>query len=224
MTNGRSGAGQFFWKWSSEAVEMLTNAKYWLFLIGLLLGGVLAPVKTFAQSCLLETMMNSNLPVRPEVKQYFDQLKEYSLIAVGHTTDSVTMSRSKNLLRSPKPFAAGRYKAIFQRDGEVRAVLVQTENKVGHFVTVTPGVTDIGGYVQLFTDPYTEVPDGMKLTTDELDYFIRTVYSRFCKPIEANEAMQFNQLKDMLLAIRFSAKPGIKEYHEELLSRLKSHK
>ncbi len=191
--------------------------------MGLLLGGM-APCAAFAQSCPLETMMNSDLSVRPEIRQYIDQLKGYSLMAVGHTTDSIGMGPSNSSLRPPKPFPAGSYKAIFQRDGGVKAVLVQTENKVGHFVTVIPGITDIGGYVRLFADPSTEFPDGLELTADELDYFIRMVYSRFCKPLEADAAAQFNKLKDMLLAIRFSAKPGINEYHENLLGQLKPNK
>lgn len=202
--------------------EVSTNAEI-LLLVGVLLGGI-APYTTLAQSCSLETMMNSDLLVRPEIKKYVDQVKEYSLLAVGHTTDSIAMSPSNSLPRPPEPFPAGRYKAIFQRERDVRAVLVQTENKVGHFVTVTPGITDISGYVQLFVDPSVEVPDGLILTTDELDYLIRMVYARFCKPLAVDTAAQLNQLKDMLLAIRFSAKPGIKKYHEGLLAQLKSKK
>lgn len=166
--------------------------------------------------------MDPSHGLRPEIKQYLDELRNYSVTSLAHTTDSLPSKMEYRFPESPSQFPAGRFKAVFTRSGQTRAILVQTEEKVPHFTTITPGTTDIGGYVQLFSDPTIENPDGATLNLSEIDYLIQIVYTGFCRPLDTVSATTHNQLKDRLLAIRFSSKPGIRQYHGRLADQLKS--
>lgn len=168
--------------------------------------------------------MNSVVAIRPEIKQYIDQLKEYSLITVVHTTDTLSVGRQIYLPKPPKPFPAGRYKVIFKKKNDERAILVQTESKVGHYVTITPGVTDIGGYVKLFNSADIEGPGGIQPNQDEIDYLLGMIYSKFCDPMDSTTATRLNQLKDMILAIRFSKLPGLTEFHDRLVAQVRNNR
>ena len=82
----------------------------------------------------------------------------------------------------------------------------------------------LGGYVKLFTSTDVEGREGMQLTHDEIDYLLGIIYSRFCFPIDSDTAIRLNQLKDMVLAVRFSGTPGIKEFHDSLIDQIKKNR
>ncbi len=197
-------------------------------LIYFLIGLVLPSVNALASECSPENFMNYKLQIRPQIKIFLDQLTLFKLVAVGHTTDSLSMdlgnAEHENIPQPPKPFPTGLYKVIFERGKEKRGLMVQTESKVGHYVTIIPGKTDIGGYVQLFNDLQEHLPSGQMLSSNEIDYFVRLIYSRFCNPLNNSEHENMNKLKDMLLAIMFSNRKGIDEYHNRLIQQIKSAK
>lgn len=165
--------------------------------------------------------MVSNLDIRPNVKRYLDELSAFHLVHVGHTTDSISIKLIKRLPKDPRTFDAGRFKVVFRKGGEVKAIIVQTESAVGHYAKVVPGKTAVDGYIQLNADPKGEGAYGPKLEPKEVDYFIRIIYSKFRVPLEAEEAKRLDNLKDMALAIMFNSKTGINKYHLELLKQLK---
>jgi len=166
--------------------------------------------------------MTSN--VRPEIKRYIDILYFLEPQIVKHTTKSAIIEKTTKIPKMPIPFAAGRYKITFKNENEERAIIFQTEEIVGHVATVVPGETVIGGYVQLLDDPTKDFGSGPKLNSEELDYFIQTIYKKFTQPLMDEEAMLLNKIKDYALAIMFSGKQGIKEYHNNQIRKLKSIK
>ena len=192
----------------------------------LILSAIFVPMPGFSKSCPPETLMNPTADIRPHIKQNIDRLKDYSLTSVVHTTDSLSMPMGRGLYlpNLPKPFPAGRYQVLFKKNDDVKAILVQTESKVGHINTITPGVTDVGGYVKLFNSTDTEGPGGIQLAQDEIDYLLAMIYSKFCDSIDDSTAARLNKLKDMILAIRFSGAPGITEFHNRLLEKVKQHR
>lgn len=159
-------------------------------------------------------------PIRQEVKTYLDGLYGSTVISIGHTTDSISRPKKRSP-DSPKPFSAGRYKVVFFKDGIKKAMIFQTELKVGHIAPITPGKTDVGGYVEILKNPdntrneatYSKEPI---LNDGELDYLIRILYKNFNRHLTADEAASFNQVKDFALSIFFSNKSGIMEYHNKL--------
>lgn len=186
---------------------------------------VLPPVNAFCSDCSPGEFMDYDLKVRPQIKVFLDQIISFTLISVGHTTDSLTThlvsSKEEKSCQPPKPFPAGLYKVIFVKGTEGRALLIQTESKISHYSKIIPGKTDVGGYVQLFNNLQEKIPSGEKLNLDEIDYLLRLIYSRFCNTLNNKECEYLNKLKDMLLAILFSDKKGIDEYHQKLIQRLK---
>jgi len=163
--------------------------------------------------------------IRPEVKKYIDDLYFYSPISIEHTTDSIAVTKIR-MPENPKPFDAGRYKVIFQKENDKKVIICQTEEIVSHISRVVPGETKIGGYIQILDEPNGNGIGGAgtKLNPDELDYFIQTIYKKFTQPLMDEETMLLNKIKDYALAIMFSGKQGIKEYHNNQIRKLKSIK
>ncbi|MEI8011864.1 MAG: hypothetical protein WCI27_05200 [Candidatus Omnitrophota bacterium] len=174
---------------------------------------------------------------RPEIKIYIDELLAGEIISVEHTTDGMEESK-KRLPADPKGFSAGRYKVVFNGKDEKKAMIFQTEERVGHMSPVIPGQTDIGGYVEILRDPesdqnaaYFTARDAglrkglnsikdLKLNTSELDYLIRMLYKKFGTFLSDSQAMNLNDVKDYALAIQFSDKNGMIEYHHNLVRAL----
>ena len=154
--------------------------------------------------------------IRPEVKLFIDAISGLGIVNIEHTTDSLSAPQVKRLPEEPKAFAAGRFKVTFGVGEEQRAIICQTEETVGHIASVTPGVTHIGGYIQLSENSQADFSSGPKLNVAELDYFLRMIYKKFCTPLSDAEAQLLNQLKDMALAIRFNSQVDLKEYHAHL--------
>jgi len=180
-------------------------------------------MRTLAFLALLLFMLGNGPAMRPEVKRYLDGLSGASLESVQHTTDSLAGPKQRWLPQTPAPFPAGRYKAVFRGRQGVFAILVQTEAAAPHFHQLRPGIDAVGGFVQLMTEPGSERADGPVLSLNELDYLLRVIYSKACVEHDAAEAEALDMLKDRLLAIRFSGRPGIKAYHEHLLGDTRFH-
>ena len=160
--------------------------------------------------------------IRPHVKKYIDELYHYTLLEIKHTTKSEE-SRIKLILPTkPKPFDAGRYRITFRKNNELKAVICQTESKIGHIRNVVPGKIDIGGQIILLRNPKQNFGKGIILNSDELNYFIQIIYKKFCEPLSKNEANMLNKIKDYALSIMFSGKKGIKEYHENQIKKLQN--
>lgn len=157
----------------------------------------------------------SNLQLRPEIKKYIDELYHFSILSVAHTTDSIPRPPERRTPSPPKPFDAGRFRVIFEKDAEVRALICQTESKVGHYARVVPGETDVGGHVQILDDPEVDSGPGATLTSDELDHYVQMLYRKFSVPLSEDEAALIDKTKNIALAIMFSKRQGIEGYHRE---------
>lgn len=166
---------------------------------------------------LLACQLGNGQAMRPEVKRYLDGLAAASLESVEHTTDSLAGPKQRWRPQMPAPFPAGRYKAVFRGRQGVYAVLAQTEAQVPHFSTLRPGTDAVDGFAQLLDDPGSETAAGPVLSLTELDFLLRIIYGKACAERAPAEASALDMLKDRLLAIRFSGRPGIKAYHEKLL-------
>ena len=118
------------------------------------------------------SVSRENTAVRPEVKRFLDELDGWRIVSPQHTTDSLAPTPREGGVASPRPFPAGRYEIAFERGGERRTLLVQTEEKVPHFAAVIPGVTDIGGYVEILARPGAGTLAGVRLGDAELDYLL----------------------------------------------------
>jgi hypothetical protein len=173
------------------------------------------------QLCAPQKIIPAKINMHPTVKESIDEIRGYSLLGSVHTTDSLSAGQRKRMPENPKPFPAGRYKVVFEKKGDAKALWVNTEESVGHFETITPGVTEIRGSVQLGPDSKAEAPVGPKLNDEEIDYLIAALYSRFCTSLDSDAATRLNRLKDMLLAVRFSRKAELEAYHLRLLGQLK---
>ncbi|MCK4540591.1 hypothetical protein KAU09_05600 [Candidatus Parcubacteria bacterium] len=173
--------------------------------------------------------------IRAEIKTYIDNLYGLEIISTAHTTDGKKEKSEKFLPEEPKQFTAGRYKIIFGSGNNKKTLIAQTEEKVGHISPITPGITDIGGYIQIVKNDnennsginHTTWGNGAtkiineKLNTDELDYFIRMLYKKFNNNMVYGQTKKINKVKDYALAIKFSGKPGIKDYHNGLKKLIK---
>lgn len=177
--------------------------------------------------------------IRPEVKTYIDELSDSEITSIKHTTKSIGQAKKRSP-EYPKAFDAGRYEVVFNNGNDKKVMIFQTEEKVGHISPVTPGKTDIGGYVEIQKNPEKNNAEGITSTTDslenqsslnnytdlklnesELDYLIRILYKKFDKPSTDTQANNLNSVKDYALAIKFSGKNGINEYHNNLIKELK---
>lgn len=177
--------------------------------------------------------------IRPEIKIYIDELYDSEITSIEHTTKSIEQPE-RRLPADPKKFSAGRYKVVFNNSDDKKVIIFQTEEKVGHIAPVTPGKTNIGGYVEIQKNPEKDNAEGVTATTDsidnqgllnnytdlklnnsELDYLIKMLYKKFEKPIVDTQADYLNSVKDYALAIMFSEKNGIIEYHNQLINELK---
>ncbi|MDD5688095.1 MAG: hypothetical protein PHE88_09730 [Elusimicrobia bacterium] len=177
--------------------------------------------------------------IRPEVKIYIDELYDSEITSIEHTTMGIEEGR-KRLPDNPKVFGAGRFKVVFNKDGDKKVIIFQTEEKVGHIAKVVPGKTDIGGFVEIQKNPGSDKAEGithttksiknqsklnkfqdLKLNESELDYLIRTLYKKFRRPLTDSQADNLNSVKDYVLAIKFSCKTGINEYHNSLVGELR---
>lgn len=160
--------------------------------------------------------------IRKNVRNYIDELYYYEPIQIKHTTKSEGVPLKILFPEKPKPFDAGRFKIVFKKNRKLKAIICQTESVVGHFNNVVPGVTNVGGYILLLIDPRNDFGDGEKLNSAELDYFIKIIYKKFNEPIDTSKAQLLNKIKDIALAIMFSEKAGIDEYHANQIEKLKS--
>ncbi len=177
--------------------------------------------------------------IRPEIKAYIDELYNSEITSIEHTTESIEQNK-KRLPADPKIFSAGRYKVVFNNANDKKVMIFQTEEKVGHITPITPGKTDIGGYVEIQKNPEEDSAEGvthttkslenqsslnnytdLKLNDSELDYLIKILYKKFEKPMVDTQANYLNSVKDYALAIMFSEKNGITEYHNQLINELK---
>jgi hypothetical protein len=163
--------------------------------------------------------------VRPEIKTYIDELYDSEITSTEHTTDSIEQN-IKRLPDTPKSFDAGRYEIVFDdKNNGKKAMIFQTEEKVGHLASVTPGETDIGGFIEIQKNTENQNKlnnlQDLKLNNSELDYLIRTLYRKFEKPLTNIQADNLNRTKDYALAIKFSGKNRIIEYHNDLIEALK---
>lgn len=160
--------------------------------------------------------------IRSEIKQYIDELYYFNILSIEHTTDSISPPPKKRIPKKPQPFDAGRFKITFGKKEESRAIICQTESIVGHYAKVVPGKTDIGGHIQILDDPTKDISSGPTLNDSEVDYFIQMIYRKFSKPITNKEEILLNKVKDIGLAILFSGKEGIEDYHKQQIRKLKS--
>lgn len=169
--------------------------------------------------------MPTSAKVRPAVKAELDRIQTSSLTGPAHTTDSLSPGDAAAVPAAkpedPKPFPAGNYRSVFSDRGKTFAVWVDTEKHLGHYATVVPGASGVGGTVQLSPDADARPPMGPILNDEEIDYLVAAVYAKFCSPLDAGTADQWNRLKDMLLAVRYSGNGGgMMRFHRRLLSRM----
>ncbi|KKS77936.1 MAG: hypothetical protein UV64_C0008G0001 [Parcubacteria group bacterium GW2011_GWC1_43_11b] len=177
--------------------------------------------------------------IRPEIKIYLDELYDSEITSIEHTTDSIEES-TRRFPDNPKIFEAGRFKVVLNNDGDKKVMIFQTEEKVGHIAPVIPGKTDVGGYVEIQRNPESDNSEDIAHTTQsienqdklnniadlklnefELDYLIRILYKKFEKPLTDEQAQNLNEIKDYALAIKFSGRDGITQYHNSLVNELK---
>jgi hypothetical protein len=163
---------------------------------------------------------NGIVKVRPEIKQYLDELASFQLVGLEHTTDSIVPPPARHNPAIPAEFDAGRFRVLFVKGGERRVLICQTEAVVGHYARVTPGKTKVGGFVEILDDPASDEGPGRKLSIGELDYFVQGIYQRFSKPLTDEQAALLNRIKDYSLAVLFSGRKGIEEYHLGLVKQL----
>ena len=177
--------------------------------------------------------------IRPAIKIYIDELYNSVIISIEHTTCNSIAMVEKRLPDTPKIFNAGRYKVVFIKDANKKAMIFQTEEKVGHIALIIPGRTVIGGFVEILREPesirntdithtakstelqntFNSIND-LKLNEVELDYLIQILYKNFGKPLTDIQSTYLNNAKDYALAIKFSGKKGIVEYHNKLIKKL----
>lgn len=206
-----------------------TSFKFFQYIFSIFIATVLFVFTTNEKSVSLSNktskteMASSMLNMRSAIKQYIDELFKFDVASVEHTTDSVAQPPKKRLPDKPKQFDAGRFKVMFVKGAEIKALICQTENKVGHIAKVIPGKTDIGGYVQILDDPSKDFISGSTLNDSEVDYFVQMLYRKFSKPLTDDEEILLNKVKDISLAILFSGKPGIDEYHNNQIKKLKAY-
>jgi hypothetical protein len=162
-----------------------------------------------------------SLNIRPEIKSRIDKLFIYRIATIEHTTKDIGPKKEIKNPEKPNRFLAGKFKISFINTTANEAVICQTEENVGHLGSVIPGKTKVGGYVQLLDNPADDNSSGPKLNPDELDYFIQTIYKKFTQPLDDKETRLLNQTKDYALAIMFSDKQGIDEYHAAQLKKPK---
>ncbi|MEJ2417918.1 MAG: hypothetical protein P8Y45_13520 [Exilibacterium sp.] len=146
-----------------------------------------------------------------------DELSTSRLMHIEHTTDSLRVEPERKLPESPQAFDAGRFKITFTKSGKEKTLVIQTESVVGHYTKIVPGEIAIGGYIQIDTEQNNGT---VVLEPDEIDYFIKTIYSKFNSPLGEQEAQRLNKLKDYALAILFDSKEKVHTYHLQLLQCL----
>lgn len=182
-------------------------------------GGVKVTVKP-SQSSAPKSIAQLDEPasepvVRPEVKQFCDELKEGMITGTRHTTRG--LPRTKAFVpEAPKPFSAGRFAVDFTtRDGEERGFIVQTESKVGHLGSVTPGTTDVGGHVSILGDPKNDRDEKITLTRDEQDAVLASLYGKTGQQMTDEQAKNTNATISWLAAVRFSGEGAhaVKDMH-----------
>jgi len=197
------------------------------------------PNKALAIESSIGQQADIGIEIRPVIKNYIDDLSVSEIVSIQHTTDGIEENK-KRYPNEPKVFPAGRYKVMFIRNGDKSAMIFQTEEKIQHLLPVMPGKSDAGGFVEILIDPLSVQNDGaskitldreqgkelssigdLKLNGPELDYLIRMLYRKFEKPLTESQAMSLNLVKDYALAIKFSGKDGLDEYHKNLLRELR---
>lgn len=175
------------------------------------------------RSSHIEALNGLKTNIKPEIKKWIDELYSYKIIDIKHTTKESIPAGIRIIPDKPRPFEAGRYKVTFTKGILKKSVICQTEEVVGHYVKVIPGETKVRGYVQILDNPLDDFGPGTKLNPEELDYFIKAIYNLFSRPLGNDEVNHLNKIKDYALAIMFSDRKGIDDYHNKLLLQLKSH-
>lgn len=170
--------------------------------------------------------LTSETKVRPEVIDYIDELRNYKIESIGHTTDSIPPPKTIRLPSKPQNFEAGRYEVLFLKkeagsNYEPRKIIIQTECLVGHLSKIIPGEMDIGGYIKIFCgrDQFKCI-NGTDLNSKEIEAFILMLYDYFQVPINDHEENLINKVKDFALAIYFSDRKGIEDFHEKQTQRI----
>jgi len=161
---------------------------------------------------------------RYEVLDQIRELEEYKIVNVQHMTKGIVQLKTFKV-EYPKDFNAGKFKVSFQKGDKVKNVILQTEEKVGHYARVIPGETVVDGYIQLMEEGGTaeditlnssENNKTVVLNKAEEKYFIEMLYKRFDKNISEKDAKYINQVKDYALAIYFNGKKGLESFHKKL--------
>jgi hypothetical protein len=191
-------------------------------LVGMLLAGVAGSQETNTSPAPSRGLRSSKQapPMRPAVKTYIDELSSFEPVSVTHTTDAIGGPATLRKPAPPVSFAAGRFKVFFEKGEQRRVAIIQTEERVGHYVEVVPGMSRIEGGVELLAGPKSENGAGFKLTETEQDYFIRSIFRRFSRPLTDEDAALLNKIKDCSMAIFFSGRKGIDKYYEDNLKAI----
>src|SRR5690606_3768753 len=103
-------------------------------------------------------------------------------------------------------------------EGTVRGMIFQTEANVGHLKPVTPGQTNVGGYIALLADPADSRSETLRLNPKEQDAFLAATYERFDQPMTSKQAEAAQSVLDYTAAIRFSGQgtEAVARRHAEL--------
>lgn len=155
--------------------------------------------------------------MRTEIKRSIDQIYSFRIIEISHTTDKKNEEKIVGP-QKPMPFEAGRYKIIFTNENESKVIICETEEIVPHVSTIIPGKTVIGGYVLLYDEIKVENNSGTKLNHIELEYLAQMLYKKLKSPYHSGNPVLLNKIKDYVLAIMFSGKKGIDDFHIRLLN------
>lgn len=156
--------------------------------------------------------------VRPEVRNFLNELKDGTITGVKHTTRGLAFP-SPYEPRAPQPFAAGRFQIDFQtKDGQSRAFVVDTESRVGHLGNVVPGQTDVGGSISLLTDPANSQSVGATLTKDEQGAMLASLYAKAGQPMVATTADKTDFAISSVAAVHFSGQgaAAVSQAHQRL--------
>lgn len=177
-----------------------------------------APGAAMAASAQPTTEQQS---IRPEVQSFLQELKDGTITGVKHTTRGLEMPAPYEP-QAPQPFGAGRHQFDFvTADGQKRAFIVDTESRVGHLAQVVPGQTDVGGSIQMLSDPADSQSVGAPLTLPEQDAMLESLYAKAGQPMKLKTAQHTDLAISAVSAVRYSGQgaEAVARAHVESLSR-----
>jgi hypothetical protein len=158
-------------------------------------------------------------PLRPAVQSAIEHLASEPLAGATQATDRIApQAGAPRRIAEPADFPASTYIVRFGPAEGRFAVIANAETRVPHYSPVTPGMTDVGGYVRL--DGFATLSAETSLTAAEIDYLLHILYARICPAGPDPEAAVLNRLKDAVLTIRFGPGPELAIFHRDLVSRL----